>query len=66
MNRKKAPSITLSQLRMLLKLLLPMKKHSLQTMLEEIVAVQTRNHRARQCHRKKRLKELGRDNQLAL
>jgi len=32
----------------------------------EIVAVQTRNHRARQCHRKKRLKELGCDNQVAL
>jgi len=51
---------------MLLKLLLPMKKHSLQTMREEIVAVQAKKHRARRCHRKKRLKELGCEHQLAL
>jgi len=51
---------------MLLKLLLPMKKHSLQTMLEEIVAVQIRNHRAYLCHRRKKVEELNKDLQLAL
>jgi len=31
---KKAPSITLSQLRVLLKLILPMKQHTLETLIE--------------------------------
>ena len=52
---KKAPSITLSQLRVLLKLLLPMKKQALDTLIEQIVWIQNQNHRAYLSHRRKRL-----------
>jgi hypothetical protein len=56
---KKAPSITLSQLRLLLRVLLPMKKHNLDTLLDQVIGIQNRNHRARLSHRKRRLKEIG-------
>ena len=58
---KKAPSITLSQLRILLKLLLPMRKHSLDTLIEQVIWIQDRNHRAYLSHRKRRLRELNKD-----
>jgi hypothetical protein len=53
---KKAPSITLSQLRVLIKLLLPMKKQAVDSLLDKILRVQQRNHRAYLFHRKKRLR----------
>ena len=55
---KKAPSITLSQLRVLIRLLLPMKRHTLDSLLEQIGWIQRRNHRAYLSHRKKRLREV--------
>jgi len=51
---------------MLLKLLLPMKKHTLESLLDQVVGIQVRNHRAYQSHREKRLKELNQNYQLAL
>jgi hypothetical protein len=42
----------------LLKLLLPMKKHSLDTLIEQVTWIQARNHRAYLSHRRKRLREL--------
>lgn len=56
---KKAPSITLSQLRMFLKLLLPLKKHNPETMIQEVIGIQARNHRAYRSHRKRREREPG-------
>jgi hypothetical protein len=55
---KKAPSITLSQLRVLIRQLLPIKRHTLETLFEQIVWIQRRNHRAYLSHRKRRLKEV--------
>ncbi len=54
---KKAPSITLPQLRVLLKVILPMKRHTIETLIEQILGVQTRNRRAYLSHRRKCLKE---------
>ncbi len=55
---KKAPSITLSHLRVLLKLLLPMIKHTLETLIEQVVWIQNRNHRANLSHRRRQLRKL--------
>ncbi|MFC1789315.1 hypothetical protein ACFLZE_05340, partial [Thermodesulfobacteriota bacterium] len=55
---EKAPSITLSQLRILLKLLLPMKKHTLETLIEEVIWIQNKNHQAAFSHRRRREREL--------
>jgi hypothetical protein len=52
---KKAPSITLSQLRVFIQIILPMKKRTLERLLNQIKWIQTRNHRAYLSHRKKRL-----------
>jgi len=56
-GKKKAPSITLSQLRVLLKVILPMRRHTIETLIEQIIWIQTRNHRAYLSHRRKRLQE---------
>jgi hypothetical protein len=42
-----------SQLRVLLKVILPMKQPSLETLIEQVIWIQNRNHRARMSHRKK-------------
>ncbi|AOY57225.1 hypothetical protein [Desulfococcus multivorans] len=63
---KKAPSITLSQIGILLNLLLPMKKHSFETMIEQIFWIQTKNHRAYLSHRRRRMQETGCSRQVAL
>jgi hypothetical protein len=41
----------------LLKVILPMKRHTIETLIEQIIWVQTRNHRAYLSHRRKRLRE---------
>jgi hypothetical protein len=56
---KKAPSITLSQLRELIEVILPMKRHTFESLLEQIAWIQARNHRAYLSHRKRRLRELA-------
>jgi len=56
---KKAPSITLSRLdRVLLCVLLPMRKHSVESLLDQIACIPARNHRAHISHRKKKLQEI--------
>jgi hypothetical protein len=52
-------SITLSQLRTLIEVILPMKRHTFESLLEQIAWIQARNHRAYLSHRKKRLRELA-------
>jgi len=44
---------------MLLKLLLPLKIHKIDTMIEEVFGVLERNHRAYLSHRKKREQQFG-------
>ncbi len=61
---KKAPSITLSQLKMILDVLLPLKKHDVESILDVILGVQVRNHRAYLSHRKRRDRELGQCSQV--
>ena len=58
-REKKAPSITLPQLKLLLKVLLPMKRQTMETLISQILWIQARNHRAYLSHRKKRLQELA-------
>jgi hypothetical protein len=55
---EKAPSITLSQLRVLLKVILPMKRHALETLIEQVIRIQNRNHRAHMSHRKRCMLEV--------
>lgn len=55
---KKAPSITLSQLRVLIKVVFPMKRHTVETLIEQVVWVQNQNHRAYLSHRRKRMRDL--------
>jgi hypothetical protein len=55
---KKVPSITLSQLRLLLKVLLPMKKYCIKSLLDQVIWIQYRNHRAYLSHRKRQLKNI--------
>jgi hypothetical protein len=43
---KKAPSITLSQLRLLIKLLLPIKKQTVESLIKLVIWIQNRNHQA--------------------
>jgi hypothetical protein len=63
---KKAQSIMLLQLRVLLKVLLPMKSQSLETLISQILWIQARNHRAYLSHRKRRMKEFVKEPQLKL
>jgi hypothetical protein len=58
-GKKKAPSITLSQLRTLIEVVLPIKQRTVEYVLEKIIWIQTRNHRAYLSHRKRRLCELN-------
>ncbi len=38
-----------------------MKKHSLETLIEQVVWIQKRNHRAYLSHRRRRLREIVKD-----
>ena len=58
---KKTPSITLPQLRVLISVILPMKRHTLETLLEQIVWVQIQNHRAYLSHRRRRILKLAKE-----
>ena len=51
---KKAPALTVSQLRMLLEVILPLRTYMVADALELVVWVQRRNHRAYMSHRKRR------------
>jgi hypothetical protein len=63
---KKAPAITLSQLRTLIEAILPLKKQTFETLLEQIAWIQARNHRAYLSHRKRRIRMLTSGNQVSL
>ena len=54
-GEKKTPAVTVSQLRILLKIVLPMKKFSPNGIIELIKGIQLRNHRAYISHRKRKL-----------
>jgi hypothetical protein len=58
---KKALSITLSQLRILIKIILPMKKVTVDGLIEQIAWIQGRNHCAYLSHRKRRMRKLVKD-----
>jgi len=58
---KKAPSITLSQLRVLIKVVLPLRKIDFDTVIRQIAWIQCRNHRAYLSHRRRRLREIVKD-----
>ena len=51
---KKAPSITLSQLRRLIEVVLPLRQYDIQTSLNVVRSIQERNHRASLSHRRKK------------
>jgi hypothetical protein len=44
-----------------MEVILPMKRHTLENLLEKIVWIQERNHRAYLSHRKRRLHNLVKD-----
>ncbi len=52
---KKAPSITLSQLRTLIEVVLPLRHYDIQTSLDLVRWIQERNHRTYLSHRRKKL-----------
>ena len=62
----KTESITLSQFRILLKVLLTMKKHTVKSLIEQILWIQARNHRAYLSHRIRRMNKLAYYTQVAL
>ena len=52
---EKTPSITLSQLRKLIEVVLPVKHYDIAATLELVCWIQEKNHRAYLSHRKKKL-----------
>lgn len=54
---KKTPAVTISQLRVLLQVILPLKTYDIDSALSLIIWVQLKNHRAYLSHRKKKLRE---------
>jgi len=55
---KKAPSITLSQLREIIELVLPLRPKDFDMIIKKVKREMNNNHRSRLSHRKKKLKEL--------
>lgn len=47
---KKAPSIALSQLGILIEVILPMKRRTFENLLERVIGIEVRNHRLPICH----------------
>ena len=43
-----------------------MKQHTFESLLEQIIWIQTRNHRAYLSHRRKRMRELSNEDQVSL
>ncbi|MDD3083078.1 MAG: hypothetical protein PHW17_12750, partial [Desulfobacterales bacterium] len=56
---KKAPSLTLSQLKRLLNVLLPFREFDLGLTIELVCWIQLKNHRAYLAHRKRKLRILN-------
>ena len=56
---KKAPAITVSQLRILLEIVLPLKIFDIQDALDLVEWIQWKNHKAYISHRKKRIRKLS-------
>jgi len=56
---EKAPAITLSQLRLLISVALPMHKFDAIEMINLVAWIQTKNYRAYISHRKRKLAELN-------
>jgi hypothetical protein len=54
---KKAPALTLPQMRTLLEVVLPLRKYTIEDVIELIAWVQQRNHRAYVSHKKRRATE---------
>jgi hypothetical protein len=59
-SEKKAPALTVSQVRRLLEVVLPLKVFHADEVLQLIAGMQQRQHRAYLSHRKRRLHELPR------
>ena len=55
---KKAPAITLSQLRILLEIVLPLRMFDIEGAIELVRLIQQKNHLAYLSHKKKRFREL--------
>ena len=56
---KKAPSITISQIRCLIQVVLPLRPKQVNVVIEKMRWIHERNHRAYLSHRKRRLNELS-------
>ena len=56
---KKTPSITLSQLRVLLEVVLPLRTYDIDGAISLVKRVQEKNHKAYLSHRKKRLENIA-------
>jgi hypothetical protein len=54
LGEKKAPALTVSQLRIILDVVLPLRTYTIEEVLAWIAWVQQRNHRAYLAHRKRR------------
>lgn len=57
--KKKAPALTVSQLRILLEVILPLRTYTRAEALERVATIQRHNHRAFLSHRKRQMKADG-------
>ena len=56
---KKSPAITVSQLRLILKIVLPLRLFDVEMTLSLVAWIQFRNHRAYLSHRRKKLAKMN-------